>query len=349
MLARVPTKTLNAAIQEANDAMKAAGIKNLQIMAQIDKNGNVTFQEMPNVQQLDFLKRALGSVADSAKDQYGRYTSEGLRASGLASDLKDAVGNAVPTYRSAVKLGGDKIAEDKALEIGRKFMQPNLTREDVDLAMKGASVEARIAAKRGMRAAFDEAMANVKAVASDPNTDARQAMSAVKQFSSDANRAKAESILAKSQAAMLFAEFDKAASQLALRTSIARNSATASRLAGKEAMDSIISSPIEAFKRGEIGAGTRGIIQIMTKATPADTTQKRQAIYAEVAKALTEKRGPEAAAALQVVQNAINGTQATEAQAAMVAKVLTTILAGSAYHTVAPRQGTAGSAIAKPQ
>lgn len=349
VMARIPNKTLNAAVQEANDAMKAAGIKNQQIKATIGADGSITLSEMPNVQQLDFIKRALGSVADGAKDSFGRYTSEGVRANGLASDLRDAMGKAVPQYRMAVKLGGDKIAEDKALEIGRKFMQPGMTREDVATAMSGASVEAKQAAKRGMRSALDEAMANVKAVASDPNMDARQAMTAVKQFSSDANRTKAAAILGRTQADALFAEFDKAASQLALRTAISRNSATAARTAGKAAMDAIIDSPLQAFKQGKIAEGSRGIIQILTRATPADRLAKQQAIYAEVATALTEQQGMAAKSALVVVQRAMKGTPATDAQAKFVAKALTAILADGAYQTVSQSQRNKGRGIAGPQ
>lgn len=335
VLARVPTRTLTAAISEANDAMKEAGVSNKQIMATLHPDGTVAFTEMPNVQQLDYLKRALGSVADTAKDTFGRYTAEGVRANRLAGDLKDAVGGAVPEYNNAVRLGGDKIAEDKALEIGRKFMQPSVTREDVLAVMKGVSVEARMAAKTGMRTAFSEAMDNVKAVASDPNMDARQAMKAVKDFSSDANRAKAAAIMGQAQAATLFREFDQAASQLALRTAIARNSATAARTAGKAAMDAIISGgPLQAFKMGRIAEGTKGLIQILTKTTPADQVVKMQTVYAEVAKALTDKRGASAKMALQIVQKAIAGTPATEAQARLVAKSLALIAASGSYHTL---------------
>ena len=341
VLSRIPEKQFQAAIQEANDAMRADGIRNMQIMATIDPKGGVTFTQMPNVQQLDFLKRALGSVSDAEKDAFGRLTAAGVRANKLASELKDAIGAAAPDYRTAVRLGGDKIAEDKALQLGRDFMKPALTREDVAAATRGLSVEARIAAKKGMRAAFDEAMANVKAVASDLNVDARQAVNAAKQFSSEANRKKAELILGKTMADRLFREFDQASTQLALRTAVSRNSATASRVAGKAAMDEIITGgPINALKRGKFGDWSRGLVQMMTNTTPADDLAQKQAIYAEVAKALTASRGPDAKAALTAVQNAMTGAPVSQAQADLVAKAVTSALALGAYQTGQQRLGT---------
>ena len=334
VLGRIPNKTLSAAIQEANDAMRAAGIKNKQIMATIAPDGSVTLTEMPNVQQLDFIKRALGAVADGAKDNFGRYTGEGVRTNGLARDLRDAIGRAVPQYRTAVRLGGDKIAEDKALEIGRKFMQPGLTREDVAIAMKGASAEARQAAKRGMRAAFDEAMANVKAVASDQNIDARQALTAVKDFSSEANRAKAELILGKGSAQALFAEFDKAATQLVLRTAVSKGSLTAARTQGMATVEAMIDEGvINRIRHMEPVQATKEIGQIMMKSTASDDREYLQKVWGEIARALTEAKGVRAQSALQIVHRAMQGAPASERQAKFVAQAITALAGVRAYQS----------------
>jgi hypothetical protein len=333
VVARIPTRTFNSAVQEANDAMKAAGVKNMQIMASIDTaTGKVTFTKPPNVQQLDFLKRSLDQIARDATDPItGKVSGEGARAAGLAADLRRAVSDAVPDYARAVKLGGDKIAEENALKIGRDLLKPGTTREDVAQAMLNASVESRIGAKRGLRLAFSDAMDEVKAVASDANLDARAAIEIVKKFSSKSVRDKAIFVIGKAQAEKLFEAFDQAATQLALRTAVARNSATAARTAGKQAMDAIIESPMQQFKRGEVAKGTRGLIQIMTKSTSADQIAAQQKIYAEVARALTEAKGSQAKAALAIVQQAINGAPISAAKAEFVAKAVTATLGGGAY------------------
>jgi hypothetical protein len=62
LIGRIPSGTLRKAIQEANDAMKVDGVGARQIMADIDAQGNVTFIEMPNTVQADYIKRALGTI-----------------------------------------------------------------------------------------------------------------------------------------------------------------------------------------------------------------------------------------------------------------------------------------------
>lgn len=195
VLQRIDPATLKSAVSEANDAMRAAGIKNMQIMAEIGKNGEVVFREMPNVQQLDEIKKALGAIGRSEVDQFGRATGKGIRANKLAGELKDAVGNAVPTYKTAVKLGGDKIAEDQALDLGRKLLLPSTTRETVRNAMGEASKEAKAAARKGLRSYIDDTLANVKRTITDPNIDAREASKAVKDLSSRANVEKVTEVL----------------------------------------------------------------------------------------------------------------------------------------------------------
>ncbi len=332
VLGRIPTKTVNAAVQEANDAMKEAGEVNMQIMATVAPDGSVTFSQPLNVQQLDYLKRALGTLSDAERDQFGRLTGPGQRAARLASDLKDALGKAVPGYLRAVKLGGDKIAEDKALQLGRDLLKPSVTRETVRETMSGASLEAKQAAAQGIRTAFDEAMANVKATAGNPSTEAAEALKAVKEFSSQANRQKAEIILGKTKAEKLFAAFDEAASQIALRAAIAKGSQTATRTAGKQAMDAIIEgNPLDLLKQGKPAEAARGIVQILTDATPAARIKKTQAIYGEVARALVEKRGPDAMQALGILQGAIRGAPVSQAQADLVAKAVTASASALAY------------------
>lgn len=335
VLARIPRSTLGAAIQEANDAMMSKGVKNAQIMAQIAPDGSVTFMEMPNVQQLDEIKKALDTLADAARDQFGRLTGPGQRYAGLAADLREAVKLAAPRYATAIKLGGDKIAEDKALALGQKLLSPTMTREDVRLAIKDASDEALLAAKKGLRSAIDEGLAQVQAVMSDPNVEAREAISLVKKLSSRANRDKVADVLGAKAAEDLMDTLDTAGTQLALRTAIAANSKTAVRAAGDDVMKSISrAGPVEAIKRGEGFNAAKEIIQKMTARTPADILAREQGYYAEVARALTQIRGPSAQVALQYVQKAMAGQPVTEAQARLVANVLTTALGASGYQAL---------------
>lgn len=334
VLDRIPSKTIRSAIDEANDAMKASGIRNQQIMAEIADDGSVVFREMPNVQQLDELKKALGAVANNEVDQFGRPTAAGLRARRLAGELRDAIGDAVGPYKAAVRLGGDKIAEDNALDLGRRVLSGTVKREDVADAMKGASREARDAFRAGLRSNIDETLAQVKRTITDPNTDAREAMKAIKDLSSRANREKVASAIGDAQARKLFSIIDRETVKLELRAAVANNSATAIRRAGKEAMDTEMAPGVvgRAARAEPVGA-FKEIVQILTNTTPQADLAKRQARYADIAKALTSIRGQDAQDALQAVRKAMQGQPMAEAEARSIANMLTGSLALGGYQT----------------
>ncbi|MGL4309048.1 MAG: hypothetical protein ACRCSU_01075 [Paracoccaceae bacterium] len=323
VLGRIPSGVMRSAINEANDAMKAAGIKNKQIMAQILDDGSVRFVETPNVQQLDEIKKALGSIAAEAVDTFGRKTAAGVRASKLAGDLRDAIAAAVPRYNLAVKLGGDKIAEDTALDLGRNILRPMTTREDVATWMAGKpSREALAAVKRGMREAIDDALANVGRTVTDPNIDAREAIKAVKDLSSRASREKAKAVLGPS-ADYLFDALDEAAAHLELRSAVSRNSATYGRTAAKEAVDRATQpGALGNLMAGKPGEALRSVVKALTGSTDEVANANKQKLYAEIAQALTEKRGPDAEAALVAIQNAIAGQPVKSADAVRIARAL---------------------------
>lgn len=335
VLDRIPPKTLNAAISEANDAMRAAGVKNMQIMAEIAPDGSVVFREMPNVQQLDEIKKALGAIAQKETDPLtGRITGAGVRAKKLASELRDATADAVPAYRTAVKLGGDKIAEDQALDLGRNLLKSGTTREQVAEAMQGASKEATAAAQKGLRTYIDDTLANVQRTITDPNIDAREAMKVVKDMSSRASREKMEAVLGPAKAKTLFQAIDEATAHLELRAATARNSATAARLAGKSEMDAAAEpGALGTLLEGEpLNAGKK-IVQALTGRTDDAKVATQQALYAEIAQALTQKRGPEAERALKIVQDAIAGQPMRTEDAIRISRALTTGAALTSYQS----------------
>lgn len=336
---RIPVGTLKAAVSEANDAMRAEGVRNMQIMAEIAKDGSVTFREMLNVQQIHEIKRALQSIGESETDSLtGKITGAGLRAKKLAGELSDALGNAVPSYRSATKLGGDKIAEQNALLLGRRLLLPGTTRETALDAMKGAGQETRAAAMKGLRGYIDDTIANVQAAITnfDPSnpTAASEAVKLVKNLSSRANREKVSIVLGKARADGLFRKLDEVGAQLSTRANVARNSATAARTAGKDAIDSAISSgPMSALMSGKPVEAARKVVQMMTGQTAEFAEAKKQEIYAEIARALTDLRGKAAQDALSIVQKAIAGQPVLTSEAANVARQITSGGALAAYQS----------------
>ena len=94
---RIDKKTLSNAIEEANADMLADGVTNRQIRISVDDNGNITnVAEDLNVQQLDYLKRALQTLAENTRDSVTyKMSTQGRRYSNLARDLRQAMGEGI--------------------------------------------------------------------------------------------------------------------------------------------------------------------------------------------------------------------------------------------------------------
>lgn len=281
-----------------------------------------------SILQLDALKRGLNETAEAANAASGlpgKVTQEGRRLGNQAGDLRTALGQNVPAYDRAVRIGGDKIAEEKAFMAGREGLSTATEIEDVLMAIRpNASADELAAARRGLRSSFAKLMGDVRGLASNPlETDAGQVVAALKAASSDNARAKVRLILGKDMADRLYEEFDKAAQSAIVNAAVAVNSKTAMRTAQKEMVDEMTAPGVVGqAMRGEPINTTRAMIQAVTGQTDEFTAQQKQRIYSDIARALTEKKGPEAMQALRFLQDAMNGQPLTEAQNRFLAEVI---------------------------
>lgn len=326
VLQRVPPRVLQEAISEANEEMISRGARNRQIMAEIADDGSVVFREMPNVEQLDEIKQALDGIGRKAVDQFNRPTKQGLRYQRLARELKGAVSEAVPTYRQALKLGGDKLQRDQALDLGRRLLTGNTALEDVrDFIADGLSDEARTALRQGLREGIETNLSRVRRTITDPNVDAREAMQLVKEISSRDNLAKIRLVLGNARADQLLSELDKQAAALTLRGAVARNSDTAIRTAIQnqvrdEAQPGLIRRTLG--KGGNPFDAVQEITETVMGIDPSSMSDRETAIFAEIADALTRIRGSEAERALKVVERAIAGQPIKDAEARLIGRTV---------------------------
>lgn len=303
VLSRVPSRVMKDAVEKANEKMTYAGVKNQQIMASIADDGTVTFTEMPNVQQLDFIKRALGEMGAEAVDKFGRKTADGTMFSTLARNIKGATSKSVPEYAEAVRLGGDKIERDNALFLGSKLLSPRTTMESVKDFVEDMSIEAKQAAAQGLRSHIDEALAQVKMAMTDTNMDAREAFKLIKDMSSRANREKVGMILGADDAGALFKQLDESAKAFELRASVARNSATAQRQATQQGVKDVVEGgPWNALRQGEVVESPKKMIAAILGRSPEAKQQISDDVYIGLVKALTGPRGAQARAMLDHLQ-----------------------------------------------
>jgi hypothetical protein len=337
VLDRLPPNILNKAVAKANEAMRFEGRKNMQIMATISPDGSkVTFQSMPNVEQLHQIKMALGELAEAGKDALGRMTPDGRLYSNMARTVRDAIVDATGgqggVYSRAMKLGGDKIAEQNAFDLGRRALSPAVTREEFADAL--VSQEAKLAAARGLRTSIDETLANVKAAFTDPNVDVRAAAKLVRDMSSPAVRQKVSAILGDKRAAVVFRALDEGAAAFEARAAVATNSKTAPRLAGEAAMN-VATQPGIATRamRGEVMQAAKQTAQGLAGVGDEALLALKQGQWDQVAQALTSIRGPAAAKALTMVRAAMAGQPMKSGQAAFIGRILSGGLALGGYQS----------------
>ena len=332
VLGRVSPDDLIAGIVEANKEMRSNNMVNQQIMAVLGADGNVQFlREMPNVQQLDEIKKALQKIAYDNTDDFGRLTGTGKRYARLAGELRDAVADAVPDYGTAVSLGGDKLAEERAFMLGRDLLSARTEIEDIGFELgKKPSADQVAAAKSGLRSYVAKVLGDVRMVPSDPNIDAREVIKAVTDMSSGNARAKIRALMG-AEADALLKQVDEATQSAVVRAAMAANSKTSIRGNIQQTVQEMTAPGVLGkAMAGEPINSSKALIQAITGQTEEFTAQQRQRIFEDIARALTEKRGNTALAALDYLEQAMRGQPLTAAQNEFLARQIagTTIIAG---------------------
>lgn len=333
VLNKTPSDLLSRAIKEANDEMQMGGIDIQQhIKATIGDDGKVTFTELPGVMQLDQLKKTLQEIAYENVDQFGRLTAKGNRYNRLAGELRDAVSSAVPVYSDAVKLGGDKISEERAFQMGVDLLKPQTELEDVMRAFGADASAAQLdAAKQGLRRYVEKAIGDVRAIASDPTAealDARQVIKVVTDLSSDNARKKIKTMLG-AEADALLKQIDEAAQSASVRAALSVNSKTAQRQSIRKSVEDVTQpGVIGSAMRGEPLLTSQRLIQAVSGQTDEFTEAQKQRIFEEISRALTERKGRSAQEALRLINTAMQGQPLTDAQNQFLAQQIALSLYG---------------------
>ena len=300
----VSTRVPRAAINRANTLIRAEGGGVPQILASAGDDGSVVFREMPNVQQIDYITRALNDVASAADGQgaLGGVSNVGRVYRNLSRDLRGLLREAVPEYATALDTAAQPIAARNALQTGSRLLSRGVTRDEAAELLSGLSAAERQYVAQGVRSQIDDSLANVRRTLTDPNVDARQAVQAVKDLSSDASRDKLRLVLGDEAATGLFREIDQATMALDLRAAIAQNSKTAPRQLFNETLRAQTEEgALNALRQGEPTNVVRQAWQGLTGATPAARARVQERTAAELAEALTGPRGQEAIDLLNLI------------------------------------------------
>lgn len=295
------------------------------------------------VRILDRATRALNSAATRGErgGAMRGNTPLGDAAGRLAQDIRTSLRAAVPEYGVALDTAADPIRRIQATEFGATLLSPRVTREQVIEELRGMTGPERRAVMSGVRDQIDEITANVKAMASDPNVDARQLRETIKAMSSQAARHKVESVVGQAQSRAFYGQLGRFARAAELRASVAVNS----RTFGRQAVDAQVKAMSEP---GVIGMALEGhpvqaakkLLQRMTGMTPERRLEMEDRIYGEIANALTRVRGTQAETMLLRLRAAVQARSANHAGARAVGQTVGGAVAGSGagtLHSVLPQ------------
>lgn len=320
----VKNRVPQSAISAANELMRTEGNSSKQILAKIADDGSVTFEKLPDVRQLDYITRGLNEVADQANGtgKLGGTTARGRAYSNLAQELRDNLRTLVPEYGQALETAADPIRKSKAIEFGADLLSPSVTRDQVTQAVSGMTGPEKDALAQGVRSRLDDLMANVTRTVQDGDTTAREAVKAIKDLSSRANREKLTEAIGQQKADALFAQIDQAAKSFDLRAAVAENSKTYARQATDRQIQQMTQPGVVGqYLQGTPVKASQRLVQALTGQTPEAIAARQGDIYSQLADVLTRPAGQ-----AQPILNAMTGlssrTQANRLMADRIANAI---------------------------
>ena len=319
---RIPTEDVKAAFGLANKLMQSEGKRNMQIMADIAEDGTITFREMPNVMQLDYLKRSLQNMALQNVDTFGKKNEIGMMYDRLAREVRDATAAAVPQYGKAVSLAREGFMDVEAGKLGEQLLTKKITVDDVIKFAEDASVSEREAARLGLRNAIDNIIGDAKKAASRPGDMQNvQVMKLINELSSSNNRKKIAQLLGEDVATPMFKRLDEVSQGVQMRSTLG-GSQTGIRVAtGKDIEEQAAGGAITKFFLSRPMEFV-GKVRDWATGEAAFMSARRDQIATEIVEVLSGQSGKEAEIALKYVKEAIENGRVSAQKAAMIAKAV---------------------------
>lgn len=292
----IPKRDLGKSIQEANDALVADfgddAIRGRQWNVKLSDDGAVeALTEMPNLRQLDALKRVLQERGREI-DAFGRPTGAAIRAQKQAARLRQAMGQASEPYNTATRLGGDKIAVDNAIDLGRRILSPRVTREEVFEAVKNFGAAEKEAAKRALRQQLDDIAARIGPTQQGGDEAIREGYKLLRDLNTRDAGDKLKALMGGKEAAAFLSDVNRLATAFRTRSAVGMRSDTAANQLIREGLEESLPGRLPT-DISMIGAATGGL-NALRGATSAGRGKIRSDLYRDLSRMLTEKRGEDA-------------------------------------------------------
>ena len=325
LLTRLPKNQVKGAIDKANARLLYdGGAKESQIIADIAEDGTATFRELPNVRQLDQLKRAFDGIARDGTDKLtGQVTEDAGFARRIAQDIRNFTRAAVPEYGDALKLASDDISTSAAVDNGYALLTNKVTRDVARNQIKQMTAPEKTAAKQGVRDFIDDSLARIGKLASRPDVEVREVAKALSLLSSRSSIQKLKNLVGVKQAKQITDDLERASIALNLRARTSANSQTFARQEGAKLVDDLTTNQ---FWEEVKGLAPRSLIKrtigALTGTGDEAKNLRRGGLYAEIADVLVNAKGKSAISALKILRNVGVEDTLSKTQAGFIGRVL---------------------------
>ena len=344
IVARIPPRIFNQAASKARERMDWEGIP-YQYISEIGEDGAARIRQIPSVTELDYLKRALDDIVSDGTDGItGKLSSDAQLARNMKVQLRDALGGAVPAYRTALNEASDAFSLNESIELGTNLLKPNTTRERVSEWARTATPVERQALVSGLRSDIDETIANVRRSVTAGDIEVGQARRILRDMSSRAAREKMVQALGPDEARRVFRAMNQATEALNVQSSVARNSMTAPRMRRDQLVrDAQSHTPAQVVR----DAASGNLVQAPQKAaamaannTPLAQNKRTEELYLEVAEYLTGRRGPDALRAAEEMLSAARSTPVQSGNSQAISRAVSATVPAVGYPAATQAQRT---------
>lgn len=237
-------------LKRAERLARREGAPSQQRLYRVDEEGNVTWERLPDVRELDYLTRSLQEVGYAN----GSGPAEARIARGLARDIRKTIDEIVPEYQAARAAGQDPILNREAMEFGQKLLRDEMKMDVVEDRLADMTQVERQFAARAVRDEIAEMTANANAVLSDPAADVGSILRPLRDITNAAGQRKLRALLG-ADADKVIAQAKAAYQALGLRSNIAVGSATQPRQAWQAEVDALVPrGPMEALQQDGVTA-----------------------------------------------------------------------------------------------
>lgn len=334
--------------KETNELLTLRGREDRHIKFTTDDQGNVNFENLPDVFQLDYITRRLNDVEKNVREKQGLpqkadaikaliYQDKETGQPGIRNILKDQI----PEYADALSKGQDKIRRQEAVSLGFDLIDKQMTRGEVAREVRKLNPGQRKELARGLRSRIDEELSNIAQIASDPNVDAQELREVIRKLSSEAAYTKLRTVLGAQKSKVIIDQIEDGLNSMRLRAAVSMNSKTAQRQAVIGEVENIISGGIlQSLKRVEPGQTSKLVLRAITGATEEAEAVRRAGLFEEMTQVLTQIRGQNARDALTLIRRAMEGQPLKDSQARLIANVITMPSAAALYTAGRPEQET---------